>query len=881
MHVILSHQNPDFDSIASMVAAEKLYPDSIKVILGTPERNVAAFLDHFSQFFSFVPEKDVVIKDVSGIVMVDTQSPGRLGSFEDLLLSDSIPVYIYDHHPKKESSFSPELFVYRKAGATTTILIDLIQKHGINLRPEEATLMLLGIYEETNIFRYISTTPADMDAAAVLLRFGADVTVAGNYMNPEMNEELTRILSQFLDSLECITIRSFNIYLITASMPNYVPHISFLVHKVREIENIGIVFALIEMEGKIYLIARSNNRFVDVSAVARHFGGGGHASASFAAIRNKPLAQSREALIEYLQVTIKCEYTASDIMTEHVLTVSPEDTVQKAKDYMVRMNINTLPVLENKRLVGLLTRMDLDKALHHQLGSSPVANYMNTNVMTLEVNTPFPEIQNTFRTTQFGRFPVLNNEELAGIITRTDLLRAIHNNYLDEEVKSPPRAQSPTHISRDVIKQSINEDVFRLLMRISDLAQEYDCTAFLVGGFVRDVLMKRENYDIDIVVEGDGMRFARILSEEFGGTCTTHSKFSTGVVVLSEKLRIDIATARLEYYEFPGALPTIELASIKHDLSRRDFSINAMAIRLNKNRFGELIDFFGGQQDIKNKVIRVLHNLSFVEDPTRVFRAVRFEQRFGFTIDKHTENLIKHAVREEMFNYVAFDRIRHELILMLSEERPIKALQRLYQFDELKFIDPVFQGKPIPYDLFLRIEECITWYELSFFATPLQKWLVYFIGMLSRLRFKHVFQVCQTLKLRKKDTQIVIESYRYRRQLIGALRKPIKKNSFLYSLLCDLSHESLIFLMAASNCDEVKSKISFYVRNLEGISLGISGQDIIAAGLKSGPDIGKILKIMLFEKIDAKLASSADEVARMEKLVDAYKSKKYNQAQSS
>lgn len=879
MIVIVAHQNPDFDAVAAMVAVQKIYPGSIKVIVGTPERNVSAFLEKFSHFFYFENEKNISLGDVSMIVMVDTQSPSRIGKFKTLIEESSVPVHIYDHHPKKADGVDPDVFVFRQVGATVTMLVDIIKRRGLNITPEEATLMMLGIYEETNIFRYVSTTPADLDAASSLLTFGADVSLAATYMNQEMNEELTDIFTTLLNSMEFFSIQGFTVSLVSALLPRYVPHISFLVHKVREIENVGIVFALIEMEGKVYLICRSNNPLVNVAEVARHFGGGGHAYAAFAIVRDQTHAHTRDQLIEYLHKTLKLPCKAKDIMSSPVLSIAPDQTAEYAKQYMVKRNINTLPVVKDHTLLGILTRMDLDKAIHHALHDAPVQYFMHTDLVTISVETDFSHIQQIFRKTQFGRVPVMENDRLVGIITRTDLLRALHDNYLQFSHKEQREHQTViSYISHDQFEEALAPDVVALIDHIGQLAQQHNINVFVVGGFVRDILLKRKNFDIDIVVEGNGIQFAKILADSLGGTVATHHKFATAVVVLSSGIRIDIATARLEYYDSPGALPTIELASIKHDLSRRDFTINAMAIRINTNAFGELIDFFGGQQDLKNGIVRVLHNLSFVEDPTRIFRAVRFEQRFGFRIEKHTENLIKHAVKQEMFQYIAFDRIRHELILMLSEPNPIDALRRLYEFDELKFIDSSFQGKPIPEELFMHIKECIAWYHLSFFKTDFKSWLVYFLGMLSRLRFKYVFRVCKTLNMKKNDVMTVIETFRQRNMLLRILEKPIKKNSFLYRQLNGLNDETLVFIMAESNSDAVKEKISYFMLTLKQITLSVSGDDVINKGLKPSPAVGKILKILHAEKLDGKISDKKVEAARLEILIDAYKHKKYNNA---
>ena len=239
-----------------------------------------------------------------------------------------------------------------------------------------------------------------------------------------------------------------------------------------------------------------------------------------------------------------------------------------------------------------------------------------------------------------------------------------------------------------LIEERVPPDVREALRLVGEVADEAGFPVYLVGGIVRDLFLRVTNLDVDIVVEGDGIIFAGMLVKNAGGRMKAHQKFGTAVVVLPNGLKLDIATARLEYYESPAALPTVELSSIKKDLYRRDFTINTLAVRLNRKRYGELIDFFGGLRDIKEKTIRVLHSLSFVEDPTRVLRAIRFEQRFDFKLSKHTQNLIKSAVNMKLFNRLTGKRMYAELILLFSEAEPLKVLKRMKDLDLLKFIHP-------------------------------------------------------------------------------------------------------------------------------------------------------------------------------------------------
>ncbi len=881
MNIIVSHYDPDFDAVASMVAVEKLYPDSMKIISGVPEENVKKFLDKFSNIFNFTSEKSIKLNEITGLIVVDTQIPDRIGRFGKLMYKKNIKLYIYDHHPKKRENITPELFISEEIGATSTILTHLLNEQGINLRPEEATLLMLGIYEETGGLRYVNTKSKDFQAASILLGFGADLSVVSNYMTQKMDIDHTRMLSQLLDSLELVNIHGFKVYFATASFNNYIKDVSFLIHKIRELENIGIIFSLIEMQGKIHLIARSNNKFVDVGEIAANFSGGGHPTAASSVLHGITLSQAKEKIIEFLHNNLKKEYIAADIMTSHIKTIIPDARIKDAKEYMVKANFNTLPVIEDGKLIGIITRMDLDKALFHHFGDYPVKYYMSTDLITVSPSSSLSEIQKIFARDNIGRLPVTIDDKLVGLITRTDLLRAIHDNYIETLNHQIQESQYPTsRIRVRYLESTIPHDILKIIYQIGKLASDNKINVFLVGGFVRDILLGIENFDIDIVVESEGPKFAKILSGYFDARYIIHDKFATGVIMIPNGIKIDISTARLEYYETPGALPTIELASIKQDLSRRDFTINAMAISLNENGFGELIDFFCGQQDLKNKKIRVLHNLSFVEDPTRIFRAIRFEQRFGFKIDRHTENLIKHAVKSEFFDYVAFERIREELIIMLNEQKPVRAIQRIYEFDELKFIDPAFSGRNIDYALFERIEDAITWYKLSFFKTEIKNWIIYFMGLIAKLPVTVIFRICSKLKIQKKDMHIVIGTMKNCYIVINALSRNITKNSFLYMLLRPYTTEGLLFLMALTNQQEAKEKISLYISNLRHIKIEFTGQDIINSGLKPSPYFKKILYILLMEKVNGKIMGLDQERERFYKLVDAYRNKKYNDRNS-
>ncbi len=226
------------------------------------------------------------------------------------------------------------------------------------------------------------------------------------------------------------------------------------------------------------------------------------------------------------------------------------------------------------------------------------------------------------------------------------------------------------------LQKSLPKDILKIITKINDIADRLNLRVYLVGGPVRDLLFRRPNYDLDFTVEGDGINFAKELNKRFKGRLITYRAFGTATIDF-QKRRIDIATARREVYKRPAAYPDVEPCNIKEDLFRRDFTINALAISINKADFGKLVDFFGGIRDFKNGLIRVMHNKSFIDDPTRIFRAVRFEQRYNFKIERQTLKLLKEAVSGGLIGELNKGRIRKEIELILKEKDPIRCLRRL------------------------------------------------------------------------------------------------------------------------------------------------------------------------------------------------------------
>jgi tRNA nucleotidyltransferase (CCA-adding enzyme) len=452
------------------------------------------------------------------------------------------------------------------------------------------------------------------------------------------------------------------------------------------------------------------------------------------------------------------------------------------------------------------------------------------------------------------------------VITRTDLLNLL--------VRRPGAAKGQATLSdgqqvhartrniRKFMQERLDDRTMGILRDIGQTAEDLDYGAYVVGGFVRDLYLYRATEDMDIVIEGDGIRFARAYSDKVGARMNSHAKFGTAVITFADSLKIDIASARMEYYQFPAALPTVEMSSIKLDLFRRDFTINTLAIQLNPKRFGTLIDFFSAFKDIKERTIRVLHNLSFVEDPTRAFRAIRFEQRFGFTIGKLTQRLIHNAVNMDFFNRLSGRRILSELRLILSEDNPTPAMVRLSEFELLKAVHPAIEWQSARQERFNSIRKVVAWYDLLFLEESYMKWAVYLMGLLHEIDKDTTRDICSRLELPPRLTAVFCEERIQAERTLFRLEGRIPSaNSELFRGLKGFRTEVLLFMMAITRVDAVRRCISRFFLQLRDVAPAITGRDLQALGIAPGPVYRKILDAVVDEKLNGRLETSEEELA--------------------
>lgn len=860
MEIITSHTNADFDSFASMVAAKRLYPDAVLVFPGSQEKKVRDFIAAF-QPVEISRVKDIDQSKVKRLIIVDTKSAERIGPFVELISRPERPeVHIYDHHPRTKDDIRGSSEMIEDVGATATILTEILKTRKISITPMEATILSLGIYEETGSLLFPSTTERDILAVAHLLKRGASLRIVANFMKTELSKEELDLLNELLRSSMDMEVDGIRIKIAKASREDYLGDAAHLAHRIMDMEDIDGLVVILGMQGKIVMVGRSRVPELDIAEVMKGFGGGGHHNAASATLKEAPLEMVEDEVKSLLRSSIRHTKSARDVMTTPVITISWDDTVRNAESMMTRYGVNVLPVVMNGRYKGIISREIVEKAIFHGFGKSRVADFTTTDARTVHHDTQVRDVERLMVEQNQRFMPVLEGDSIIGAITRTDILRILYEDMLKRSRLQSPTEERPS-IGRNLatwLREKFPPEISDMLKLAGEVADSLGFKAYLVGGSVRDLLRGQENLDIDIVIEGDGIQFAREFGERLGAKVRMHERFGTAQVI-TEDLKLDVATARTEYYESPAALPKVETSSIKKDLYRRDFTINTLAIELNPKNFGLLIDFFGGQRDLREKTIRVLHNLSFIEDPTRAFRAVRFSERFGFKLSKHTENLIKSALRMNLFDKLSGSRLYEEILLTFSETEPVKAIKRLSEYGLLKVIHPnlVFDER---LELVLQsIHDTLSWFNLLFFEEKPDKGAIYLMALLSVLndgnRETAFVRLSTPSKIKEKINRGILHS----QELIMQL--PLHDPAMIYKALCNLDIETILFAMAVAVNDNKKREISQYLIELRKVRPQLTGQDLKGIGIMTGPIYSEILNTLLEERLRGNLKTKDDEMA--------------------
>ena len=845
--VIATHANTDFDAFASLLAARRLYPDAVVAVQGALNRNVREFFRLHADELDAVEASRLELESIRRLIVIETTSASRLGELEPVARDPEVETVVFDHHAGELPEWvKPENAVVSQDGALTTTLVGVLAEREIAVTPLEATAFALGIHEDTGSLTYPTATQRDADALAWCLRHGARQDLLARFLHTPLTDEERELLGALMAAVRTERVAGVDVLVAAVTWPRHVDGVSNLAHKIVDLTDCRALVLLIEMDERVFAVTRSRTPEIDAAAAAASLGGGGHREAASAMFRGS-LAEAEEALREGLAAAAREPVRAEQVMSRPARSVGPDESVAHAMVVCQRHAQSGILVVEDGSLVGAVGREDLDKAIAHGLSHAPVKGIMSSRVVSVAAETPLGEVQEALAGSADGRVAVVEDDRLVGVVTRSDVLRA-----LGEQ----PSAEAEVEASLAAELAGL-EGLQSAFESISAVSEPYD-GVYLVGGTVRDILLGEPNFDVDVAVEGDAIELARSLADALDGRVRAHRKFGTAVVLYREDERVDVVTARTEFYDAPAALPSVEHATIREDLFRRDFTINAMAVSLKGEDFGRLVDPFGGRRDLEAKTIRILHNLSFIDDPTRIFRAIRYESRYGFRMDDHTQRLARGTIEMGLVGDLSSARLRDELVALLEEGDAGASILRLAELGAGAAIHPHLAADDEAVELLGRMRRLNEHY-----GTAVPSWRLAFAVLARHMPPDEVYAWLRRLKVQRRDLERVAAAVTVGPRILERLRGGSAEPADVVAAADPYAPDAPLFAMAL----EERPELDDYFRRLRNVQLEVSGSDLAELGLGESPEVGEILAELRRRKLNGQLDGRESELAAARELI--------------
>jgi tRNA nucleotidyltransferase (CCA-adding enzyme) len=876
MDVILCHTTADFDALGAAVGLTQLLPGSKIVLTGGEHPTVRDFLALYRDEYPLIERRSVNSQDIKTITVVDAQLQKRFGKCAEWFdLPHLENIIIYDHHQEQASDIHATQIYIEAVGATTTLIAEQLQLASISLSPTVATVMALGIHVDTGSLTFDHSTARDAIALAWLMQQGASLKVISEYSHPNLSPQLQELLKIALEKIQYLRLHGFTLSWVLLETDDFVPGLSGLASQLLTLADIDALLLAHEStigwgDKRLTVIGRSRIENVNLNELFQPFGGGGHSQAASLNLRGANSQEIINQLIRTLQSQIPHPSTARDLMSSPVRTILPKTTIAQAQRILLRYGHSGLSVVDaTANLVGIISRRDLDIALHHGFGHAPVKGYMTKQVKTIAPDTTMPEIEALMVTYDIGRLPVVEGNNLVGIVTRTDILRELHQR--ERATNKPDNGHIPSIVD---LKSRLAPQQWQLLTQASQEAEKRGWHLYLVGGAVRDMLLAADATgdllikDIDLVVDGfhksaevgAGVELALSLQKLYpNARLDIHGTFQTAALLWHHdpefgSLWVDIATARTEFYPYPAANPVVEASSIRQDLYRRDFTINAIALRLTPPRAGELLDFFGGILDLQAKQMRVLHANSFIEDPTRIYRGVRFAVRLGFEIEAQTESYIRYAINSGVYERTAREnsktpalqtRLKAELKLILEAAYWQSALELLDDLDALKCIHPTLKLDNELLRQLSLLERCLRRFDNE---QTVIHWQMRLEALIANLAPEYSTQVAANLQFPDDSIKRLSSLAKVELEIVSALS--ISQSPSHIVLLLRRYDLSMLILVAVRNSRLIRHQIWHYFTVLRHIQPLLNGNDLKKLGYQPSPQFKQILDNLLAVTLD-------------------------------
>jgi len=914
MDLILCHTISDFDALGAAVGLTRLKTGAKLVLTGGAHPAVRDFLALHRDEYALIERRSVKVDQIHSLVVVDTQKRDRLGKAAQWFdLPHLSAIELYDHHGDTDSDIPATFRQVEPVGATTTLIVEQLQQTSIQLTTAEATVMALGIHVDTGSLTFDQTTPRDAMALAWLMTQGANIRQIADYVDPGLSPQLQQLLTTALDQLQSQNHQGYTLSWVFIKTPDYVPGLSSLASRLVDLTESDALLLAAEYGGdeedegagrdvpverlddvgesnhqhskssRLTIIGRSRIPGTNLNALLQPLGGGGHSQAAAVTLRHDNPPEVLPQLVYQFQEQIPQPLSALELMSSPVRTIRPDTTVGEAQRILLRYGHSGLSVVdEQDQLIGIISRRDIDLALHHGLGHAPVKGYMTRNLKTITPQTSLPEIESLMVTYDIGRLPVLEDGQLVGIVTRTDVLRQLRQDQERWGETCPVPMTYPSSRLLNV-RERLAPALWQLLTQAAQEAQERGWHLYLVGGAVRDVLLADESQpllleDVDLVVDGfhraadvgAGVTLAKALRERYpNARLDVHGAFQTAALLwhndpVLDSLWIDIATARTEFYPYPAANPEVEASSIRQDLYRRDFTINAMAARLTGRR-GEalpLLDFFGGMLDLRSRQIRVLHANSFIEDPTRIYRAVRFAVRLGFELEPQTQDYIQYALESGVYERslgantrapALETRLKAELKYILEAPYWQRAFQLIGSLGALRCLHPSLKLDPL---LWWRVRLIDRWLRRFDPDQTLKHWQMRLEVLIAHLEPQERGKVAENLQLPIDSIERLQHLGQAQTEVVESLPHCQRPSEVVW-LLRQYKLPTLV-LIAVHSSRAIRRKLWHYFTNLATVQAPLNGNDLKRLGYKPGPHYKEILDALLTATLDGVIQNEAD-----------------------
>ncbi len=860
--LIATHTNTDFDAFAAMVAVRKLYPEAHVCLGGAVNRNVREFQALYADLVPVVDPVDVEHDSVRRLILVDTVYPSRLGDLADLCGSPQVQVVAFDHHthqPEIPSCLSSDSLVTSTDGSLVTLLVHIIAERNVRITPFEATVFALGIHEDTGSLTFSTTGLRDVQALALCMESGADTLLLEKWLTDVLTPGQRHVLAAALEAAEELPLEEATVLVAALRRDEYVEGVSVVAHRMMDLTGCDACFLLVEMESRIFVTGRSRGGRVDVAQVLAMVGGGGHRAAASAVIRTQSLGEAAADIAAAVPVAVAPVRRARDVLTPGFPMVDVATPVDTAAFRCRRDGLGGVAVAEAGGLVGRVTLTDLARASAHGLGHAPVKAVMTSQVTVVDAATPVERVAERIAQDEVGWALVVDHDDGRGVRTEdvlgTVARRAVAGGPGEGGVPEPPAPVVANLAGR--LGELGLDDLLRQIQAVAAGARG----VYLVGGAVRDLLLGEPGFDIDVAVEGDGIAFAEDLAARLKGHVRTHHKFGTAVVVFDDaagnRRHVDVASTRRESYAHPAALPKVEHAGIRSDLARRDFTVNALAVSLKSATYGDLLDYFGGVADLEQRRIVVLHNLSFIEDPTRILRAVRYENRYGLRMDEHTLNLARACCAMDLVGDLSSARLREELVALLDERRVDFSLERLEELPLAPSIHARLRSGSGEREA-VRASDALR--ERHGLQEEVPDWRLRLVWLLRDLDPEEIADWASRMRFRGSDRAVLERAYVVASRLLERVSRGQSEAD-----LREIAHgeplEAILVAMVLDETGIAAGRLGHYLDVTRHIRLEVTGEDLIAMGFVASPQMGDVLRSILSLKVNGVVVSREDELA--------------------